>query len=132
MDLELAALHKNNTWEFVTLSPKKKAMSSKWVYKIKLKSDGTLERYKARLVAKDYHQKYGIDFEETFSPVVKMTTVRCLIALAASKNWFLFQLDVINAFLYKDLYEEVYMKIPKGLNVSHNLVCKLNKPLYGL
>ena len=132
MQQELAALHQNNTWDLVPPPPGKKTIGSRWVYKIKLKSDGSLERYKAPLVAKGYNQQYGIDYQETFSPVVIMTTVRCLIALAASRHWPLFQLDVNNAFLHGDLHEEVYMRVPEGLNTPPNLVCKLKKSLYRL
>ena len=132
MDKELSALQENNTWELVDLPKGKKAVGCKWVYKIKQHADGSIERYKARLVAKGYTQKEGIDYEETFSPVIKMTTVRCIISLAASNHWDLFQLDVNNAFLHGNLHEEVYMKIPDGLKNTQGKVCLLKKSIYGL
>ncbi|GKD25491.1 gag-pol polyprotein, partial [Tanacetum coccineum] len=100
---ELAALHQTQTWDLVPLPVGKRAISSRWVYKIKTKSDGSVERYKACLVAKGYAQEYGMDYEETFAPVAKMTTVRILIAVASSRKWKIFQLDVKNAFLNGDL-----------------------------
>ena len=94
--------------------------------------DGSVSRYKARLVAKGYAQTYGIDYDETFSPVARMATVRCVIALAVAKGWSLQQMDVKNAFLHGDLQEEVYMEQPVGYeDVEHpTYVCRLKKALY--
>lgn len=98
----------------------------------KIKSDGTLERCKSRLVAKEYNQKFGVDYAETFSPVVKMNIVRTLLALAASKHWTLHHLDVNNACLHRNLEEEVYIEVPEEVPNPHHYVCLLKKSLYGL
>ncbi|GJY79224.1 putative RNA-directed DNA polymerase [Tanacetum coccineum] len=133
MNNEMEALFRNKTWVLVDLPPNRKTIGSKWLWKIKYKSTGEIERYKARLVAKEFSQRDGIDFEETFSPVVKMVTVRCVISLAVHNNWPLFQLDVNNAFLYGDLHEDVYMDLPPGYyDPFKTKVCKLVKSLYGL
>ncbi|GKA81270.1 ribonuclease H-like domain-containing protein, partial [Tanacetum coccineum] len=105
MNAKMDALYRNNTWEIVDLPVGRKTIGSKWVWKIKYKSNGEIERYKARLVAKGFNQREGIDFDETFSPVVKFVTVRCLINLDVQSGWSLFQMDINNAFLYGDLEE---------------------------
>jgi hypothetical protein len=104
------------------------------VYKVKHNADGSVSRYKARLVTKGYAQTYGIDYEETYSLVAKMTTIRTIIAMAATKGWSLHQMDVKNVFLHGDLQEEVYMEQPIGyVDQTHpNLVCRLKKALYSL
>jgi hypothetical protein len=101
---------------------------------VKQDRNGKIERYKARLVAKGYRQTYGIDYDETFALVAKMSTVRTLISCAAIFGWPLYQLDVKNAFLHGDLREEVYMEIPPGFGTSqiHGKVLRLRKSLYGL
>lgn len=129
---ETTALKENNTWTECDLPKGRKAISSKWLWKIKYKSTGEIDKYKARLVAKGFSQKEGIDYNEIFSPVVKMSTVRCLINVAICNNWTLFQLDVNNAFLYGDLTEDVYMTLPPGFDNHKSTVVKLNKSLYGL
>ncbi|KAJ0480794.1 putative RNA-directed DNA polymerase [Helianthus annuus] len=133
MNDEIQALHRNHTWDVVDRPKNRNVVGCKWIFKIKYKSSGEIERYKARLVAKGFSQKEGIDYEETFSPVIKLVTVRCIVALAVQNNWNLYQLDVNNAFLYGDLNEDVYMSLPEGYEGNdRSKVCKLNKSLYGL
>lgn len=112
MAAELVALEANRTWVLIDLPAGHSPIGCKWVFKVKLKSDGSLERYKACLVAKGYTQREGFDYSETFSSVAQMVTVRTVLALAAIHNWHLSQLDVNNAFLHDDLNEEVYMCLP--------------------
>lgn len=112
MNRELDALEKNDTWSVTTLPPTKVAIGCKWLFKIKYNPNGTVERYKARLVILGCNQKYGEDYAETFAPVAKMTTVRTILAVAAMQDWYTYQMDVTNAFLHGDLLEHVYMKLP--------------------
>ncbi|KAL0551383.1 hypothetical protein IC582_010469 [Cucumis melo] len=114
MNDELQALKKAHTWDYVDLPPGKKPIGCKWIFKIKTYSDGSIECCKARLVAKDYSQEYGIDYEETFAPVARMTSVRSFLAIAVAKQWPLLQMDVKHAFLNGTLSKEVYMKPPPG------------------
>jgi len=104
-----------------------------WVFTMKHKADGSVERYKARLVAKSFTQTYGIYYEETFAPIAKMNSIRFL-SFARNLDWPLQQLDVKNAFLHGDLEEEVYMQFPLGPQFfsTKGKVCKLKKALYGL
>lgn len=133
MNKELDALENNQTWTVMPLPQNKKAIGSKWVYKVKLNPDGSVERYKARLVAKRYNQIYGIDYLDSFSPVAKVITIRILLALSTSRGWLLNQLDINNAFLHGFLDEEVYLQPPQGYGkAKKGEVCKLNKSLYGL
>ncbi|KAK1412979.1 hypothetical protein QVD17_34637 [Tagetes erecta] len=133
MNLEMEALLKNNTWVLTDLPKGRKPIGCKWLYKLKYKPNGEVNRYKARLVAKGYGQREGLDFDETFSPVVKMATIRCVISIAVQNNWPLYQFDVDNAFLHGSLNEEVYMTLPQGYyNTGETKVCKLVKSLYGL
>jgi hypothetical protein len=123
MTEEFQALQKQGTWTLVPPPPSKNIVGCKWVYKLKYNSDGTLARHKARLVAKGFHQQHGVDFDETFSPVVKALTVRLILSLAVSLNWSLRQLDVKNAFLHGTLKEEVYMTQPQGyIDPQHHLM----------
>ena len=132
---EMESLHKNMTWELVPLPAGKRAIGCKWVFK---KKQGISEkegiRYKARLVAKGYSQKKGIDYDEIFSPVVRHTSIRLVLALVASWDLHLEQMDVKTAFLHGDLEEEIYMEQPEGFvqPEEEKLVCKLTKSLYGL
>ena len=125
MKEELDTLSKNHTWDLVTLPPRKSVVGCKWIYKIKIRSDGSIERYKARFVVKGFTQEHGIDYEETFAPVARISSVRTLLAIAAASKWDIFQMDVKNAFLNGDLSEEVYMQPPPGLSVDSNKVCHL-------
>ncbi|KAM2961779.1 hypothetical protein FF1_031321 [Malus domestica] len=134
MQEEFNALKTQGTWELVPSPPNRTIIGSKWVYKVKKNPDGSISRYKARLVAQGFSQEPGIDYSETFSPVVRHTTVRLILSLAAINKWELRQLDIKNAFLHGDLQEEVYMKQPQGFvdQTKPHYVCKLIKSLYGL
>ena len=131
MNEELDALHKNHTWDMVDLPPGQSIIGCRWVYKIKIKTkaDGSVERYKARLVAKGFTQEYGINYEETFTRVAHLTSVRYLIAVAAVRCWPLYQMDVKNVFLNGDLHEEVYMQPPPSYPHSGSQVCRLRRAL---
>ncbi|WVZ63010.1 hypothetical protein U9M48_012690 [Paspalum notatum var. saurae] len=128
------ALLKNNNWHLVPPDEARNLIECKWVYKIKRKADGTIDRYKARLVAKGFKQRYGIDHEDTFSPVVKAAAIRLVLSIAVSRGWCLRQLDVQNAFLHGVLEKDVYMRRPPGFEdtTKPHCHCKLDKALYGL
>ena len=98
----------------VDLPSRKTAIGYKWVYKIKTRSNGTIDRYKARLVARGFTQEYEIDYEETFAPVARLSSIRTLIVVSMAHKWPLFQMNVKNAFLNGELSKEVYMKLPPG------------------
>jgi hypothetical protein len=134
MQDEFDALQANNTWTLVPRPPGVNLVTGKWVFRHKFKSDGSLDRYKARWVLRSFTQRPGIDYDETFSPVVKPATVRAVLTLALSHSWPVHQLDVKNAFLHGTLNETVYCAQPTGFVDSNkpDFVCRLNKSLYGL
>jgi hypothetical protein len=109
-------------------------VSSKWLYKIKHVVDGSIEKYKARFVARGFSQKEGIDYEEMFAPVARYTSIRTIIALAAKMKWKLHQMDVKTTFLNGVIEEGVYIEQPQGFEVENRKthVCRLKKDLCGL
>lgn len=133
IELELAALDEHGVFELTSLPPGAKALGSTWVFARKENADGSIERYKARLVAQGFGQRPGIDVNETFAPVARMSTVRFLIAVAAAKGLSLEQFDFTTAFLNGTMTEDVYMKIPNGYKGHHapGDVLRLVKSMYG-
>ena len=134
MTEEFSALIDNKTWELVPRHPDMNIIRCMWIYKQKLKSDGTLERYKARLVGDGRTQQVGVDCSDTFSPVVKPATIRTVLTIALHHRWDISQLDVKNAFLHGNLRETVFMHQPPGFRDPNfpNHICRLKKSLYGL
>lgn len=134
MDEEMSAIVRNKTWELVPPSTSQNVVGCKWIFRIKKDKDGHITKYKARYVARGFNQRPGIDYSETFSPVVKPATVRLVLSLAVSQGWALRQLDINNAFLQGTLSEELYTIQPPGYGDPKfpDYVCKLNKALYGL
>ena len=118
MHEEMGSLQKNGTYQLVELPKGKRPLKCKWVFKLKKDGNGKLVRYKSRLVEKVFEKKKGIDFDEIFSPVVKMTSIRTILSIAASQDLEVEQLEVKTAFLHGDLEEEIYMEQPEGFEVS--------------
>ncbi|KAG2960768.1 Retrovirus-related Pol polyprotein from transposon TNT 1-94 [Phytophthora cactorum] len=130
---ELKSMRLRGVFRAAKLPNGQRAIGTKWVFKIKRKADGSIEKYKARLVAKGFKQKYGIDYTETFSPVVKYVTLRMVIAIAKYFGWPLDQLDVVTAFLYGIMKEQVFCIVPEGVELDGNFDClELVKAIYGL
>ena len=127
-------MEKNETWDITKLPTRKNPVGSKWIFIVKYREDGQIERYKTCLVAKRFTQSYGINYQENLAPVAKLNIIKVLLSLAANLDWPLHQLDVKNVFLNGDPEEEVYMEIPPGFETetTKNKVCKLKRSLYGL
>ncbi|WVZ93585.1 hypothetical protein U9M48_039553 [Paspalum notatum var. saurae] len=134
MEEEYKALLANQTWDLVPPPPGGNVVTGKWIWIHKRRADGTLDRYKARWVLRGFTQRPGVDYDETFSPVVKPATVRTVLSLALSRSWPVHQLDVKNAFLHGTLTETIYCSQPAGFvdPTRPDMVCRLNKSLYGL
>lgn len=132
IDDEFKSLIENDTWSLEELPAGRKAISNKWVFKIKYGADGNIQRYKARLVVRGFSQQHGIDYKETFSPVAKFSSIRALLAVATAEKMFFKQFDVKTAFLNGELEEEIFMKQPIGFDDHSGKVCRLKRSLYGL
>jgi hypothetical protein len=131
---EYQSIMKNDVWEIVLRPEGKSVVTSKWIYKIKHAADGNIEKYKARFVVRGFSQKEGVDYEETFSPVTRYTSIRTIISLASVMGWRLHQMDVKTTFLNGVIEEEVYIEQPQGFVIhgKESHVCILKKALYGL
>ena len=134
MGLEYEALVKWQTWVLVPRLANTNVTTCRWVFILKYNPDGTIHRHKARLVARGFSHTYGIDYKETFSPMVRLNSVRVILSLAVNQGWSLHQLDVSNAFLYGDLIEHVFMKQPTRYAVQGETtqVYHLHRAIYGL
>ncbi|CAI7808889.1 unnamed protein product [Closterium sp. NIES-53] len=132
MESELKSIEGNGTWELVELPEGRKAITSKWLFKIKSNADGKIERYKSRFLGKGYQQKEKVDYKELFAPVVKPTTLRTLLAGATIKGWVVKQIDVTTVFLNGILEEEIFFAKPDGFDDGSGRVLKLKKALYAL
>jgi len=132
MDEEIKSHQQNSTWKLDELPPGRKAIKAKWVFRRKMDEAGNVCRFKARLVAKGYSQRYGLDYTETFSPVVRYASVRLLMAIAVSKRMKIHQMDVITAYLQSDLEEKIFMEQPENYQDGTKRVCRLMKSIYGL
>jgi hypothetical protein len=129
---EIATLERTDTWDLVPYPPCVRLITYKWVYKVKTRSDGSLNQYKAHLVAHDFQQEHGRDYDETFAHVTHMTTIHTLLIVASVWGWSISQLDVENIFLNGELREDVYIRPPPGYSVPKGMVCHLRCFLYGL
>jgi hypothetical protein len=129
---EIAALEQTGMWDLVPCPPRVRSITCNWVYKVKTHSNGSLERYKDRLVARGFQQQQGHDYVETFTPVAHMTTILTLLAVASIREWSISQLDMKNVFLDGELLEDVYTRPPLGYSVREGMVCLLCRSLYGL
>ena len=132
VEKEIASLEKKETWDKVVLPPGKHAIDSRFIFKIKRNMDGSVSKYKARLVARGFRQRPGIDFTDTFAPVIRYESIRTILSIAARNDWDIVQLDVETAFLNGELFEEITMKQPEGLSDGTDKVLRLKKGLYGL
>ena len=134
MSNELTALMKHRTWDLMPLPSNYEPMGCKWIFQAKRNADGFVDRFKARLVAKGFHQRPGVDYKETFSPVVTPATIRVVLSIAAMSGWELRQMDVNNVFLNGALTKTVFMVQPPGFRdlSKPNHVYRLNKAIYGL
>ncbi|KAK4382805.1 Retrovirus-related Pol polyprotein from transposon RE1 [Sesamum angolense] len=131
MEEEIKVIGKNNTWE---LAKNNEVIGVKWIYKMKLNVDGSIQKHRARLIEKGYSQLRGIDYTETFAPAACLDTVRALIAIATNKKWKIYQMDVMSSFLNGYIDEDIYVEQPQGFIAKgyEEKVLSLKKALYGL
>ena len=130
---EIRALEKISTWTIAELPKGKRHVGCKWFFTVKYKSNGEIDRYMAHQVARGFIQQYGLDYEETFALIAKLNIISILLSMATNLDWPFHQMAIKNAFLNRELQEEVYMALPLGFDsLGSNLVCKLTKSFYGL
>ena len=134
MQEEYSSIMKNDVWEVVPRPEGKSVVTSRWLYKVKHATDGSIEKFKARFVARGFSQVEGVDYEETFAPMARYTSIRSIISIAAKMGWKIHQMDVKTAFLNGFIQEEVYIEQPQSFEVhgKESHVCRLKKALYGL
>ena len=131
---EYASIMKNDVWEVIPRPEDKKVVGSKWIYKVKHATDGSVDKYKARFMAKGFSQREGVDYEETFALVARYSSIRAVISLAVEKGWSVHQMDVKTSFLNEVVEEEVYVEQHEGFEVGsrETHVCRLRRAFYGL